>query len=128
MSHLRNGGNIPFNSSNDAIYYAQKIKNQYFGDSKLFLKLKEVEVLNYLLDAGYKGDDNGRFLDLVISSLVDMGVDIELDVDDLQFEDGGELSIEEIKNKIGREPKYPFDFINGERYKKCFLRESYKKI
>ena len=59
--------------------------------------------------------------------------------DDLKkkFEEGGkaeeviieapivELSIEEMTTALGREPKYPYDFINGKKYIKCFLRPYY---
>jgi hypothetical protein len=35
------------------------------------------------------------------------------------------LSIEEMTTALGREPKYPYDFINGKKYIKCFLRPYY---
>jgi hypothetical protein len=54
-----------------------------------------------------------------------------------KFEEGGkaeeviveapivELTIEEMTTALGREPKYPYDFINGKKYIKCFLRPYY---
>lgn len=53
-----------------------------------------------------------------------------------KFEEGGnaeviienpivELSIEEMKAALGREPNYPYDFIEGKKYIKCFLRPFY---
>jgi hypothetical protein len=51
-----------------------------------------------------------------------------------KFEEGGEteknieLSIDEMKNSLGREPKYPYDFIAGKKYVKCFLRPYYKLV
>ena len=49
------------------------------------------------------------------------------------FEDGGEtlvveLSCEQMKNALGREPKYPCDYIDGKKYEKCFLRPFYKCV
>jgi hypothetical protein len=45
-----------------------------------------------------------------------------------RYEDGGavEISIEEMKSSLGREPRYPSDFINGKKYVKCFLRPYYR--
>jgi hypothetical protein len=47
-----------------------------------------------------------------------------------KFNEGGnvvvEMSIEEMRNALGREPKYPYDFIAGKKYTKCFLRPYYK--
>lgn len=47
-----------------------------------------------------------------------------------KFEEGGdmsvEMSIEEMKASLGRDPKYPYDFIMGKKYTKCFLRPYYK--
>jgi hypothetical protein len=46
-----------------------------------------------------------------------------------KFEDGGatvEISVEEMKSTLGREPRYPSDFINGKKYVKCFLRPYYR--
>jgi hypothetical protein len=47
-----------------------------------------------------------------------------------KYEDGGtaivEMSIDDMKVALGREPKYPYDFINGKKYVKCFLRPYYK--
>lgn len=46
-----------------------------------------------------------------------------------KFEDGGatiEISVEEMKSSLGREPRYPSDFINGKKYVKCFLRPYYR--
>jgi|JI10StandDraft_1071094.scaffolds.fasta_scaffold136560_2 hypothetical protein len=50
-----------------------------------------------------------------------------------KYEEGGEakeieMSVEEMKVILGREPKYPNDFINGKKYQKCFLRPYYKLI
>lgn len=50
-----------------------------------------------------------------------------------KYENGGEtkeieMSVEEMKVILGREPKYPNDFINGKKYQKCFLRPYYKLI
>lgn len=50
-----------------------------------------------------------------------------------KFDDGGnveivEVSVEEMTNMLGREPKYPCDFINGKKYVKCFLRPYYKCV
>lgn len=50
-----------------------------------------------------------------------------------KYEEGGEakdieMSVEEMKVILGREPKYPNDFINGKKYKKCFLRPYYKLV
>lgn len=50
-----------------------------------------------------------------------------------KFEDGGDIdipvekSVEEMKIELGREPKYPHDYINGVKYTKCFLRPFYRK-
>ena len=51
-----------------------------------------------------------------------------------RLEEGGEMatavvemSIEDMKVALGREPKYPYDFINGKKYVKCFLRPYYKQ-
>ena len=53
-----------------------------------------------------------------------------------KFEEGGkmelaeeptvELSIEEMRTALGREPNYPYDYINGKKYIKCFLRPYYQ--
>lgn len=47
-----------------------------------------------------------------------------------KYEDGGtaviEMSIEDMKNSLGRDPKYPYDFIAGKKYVKCFLRPYYR--
>lgn len=46
-----------------------------------------------------------------------------------RYDDGGgvvEMSIEEMRTALGREPKYPYDFIQGKKYVKCFLRPYYK--
>lgn len=51
-----------------------------------------------------------------------------------KFEEGGEtepnieLSLDEMKASLGREPKYPYDFIKGKKYVKCFLRPYYKLV
>lgn len=50
-----------------------------------------------------------------------------------KYEEGGEtkeieMSVEEMKVILGREPKYPNDFINGKKYQKCFLRPYYRLI
>jgi hypothetical protein len=51
-----------------------------------------------------------------------------------KFEEGGEteknieLSVDEMKASLGREPKYPYDFIAGKKYVKCFLRPYYKLV
>jgi hypothetical protein len=50
-----------------------------------------------------------------------------------KYEEGGEakeieMSVEEMKVILGREPKYPNDFINGKKYQKCFLRPYYKLV
>jgi hypothetical protein len=37
-----------------------------------------------------------------------------------------EISVEEMKSTLGREPRYPSDFINGKKYVKCFLRPYYR--
>jgi hypothetical protein len=37
-----------------------------------------------------------------------------------------EISCEEMKAILGRDPKYPRDFINGKKYEKCFLRPYYR--
>ena len=50
------------------------------------------------------------------------------------FEEGGEAkplvekSVEDMKAELGREPKYPYDFIDGKKYEKCFLRPFYKCV
>ncbi|MBK7363000.1 MAG: hypothetical protein IPJ01_11950 [Micavibrio sp.] len=47
-----------------------------------------------------------------------------------KLEEGGEatveISCEELKALLGREPKYPRDFANGKKYEKCFLRPFYR--
>jgi len=48
-----------------------------------------------------------------------------------KLEDGGttkyqEMSVVEMKSKLGREPNYPYDFIEGKKWVKCFLRPFYK--
>jgi len=47
-----------------------------------------------------------------------------------KLEEGGvatvEISCEELKSLLGREPKYPTDFANGKKYEKCFLRPFYR--
>jgi hypothetical protein len=46
-----------------------------------------------------------------------------------KYDDGGnvtELSIEDMKIALGRDPKYPYDFIQGKKYVKCFLRPYYE--
>ena len=45
-----------------------------------------------------------------------------------KYEEGGEvvLTIEDMRIALGREPKYPYDFINGKKYTKCFLKPYYK--
>lgn len=47
-----------------------------------------------------------------------------------KYEEGGaaviEMSIEDMRNSLGREPKYPYDFISGKKYVKCFLRPYYR--
>ena len=50
-----------------------------------------------------------------------------------KFEEGGvaeeqavELSIEEMRTALGREPNYPYDYIAGKKYIKCFLRPYYQ--
>jgi hypothetical protein len=49
-----------------------------------------------------------------------------------KYEGGGdvavEVSISELKEMLGREPKYPSDFVNGKKYVKCFLRPYYKMV
>ena len=37
-----------------------------------------------------------------------------------------EMSVEDMRTTLGREPKYPYDFISGKKYVKCFLRPFYK--
>ena len=51
-----------------------------------------------------------------------------------KFEEGGQadglpemISITEFTEKLGREPHYPNDFMNGVKYTKCFLKPFYKK-
>jgi hypothetical protein len=51
-----------------------------------------------------------------------------------KYEEGGEtpavvvveMSVEDMRTALGREPKYPYDFISGKKYVKCFLRPFYK--
>ena len=51
-----------------------------------------------------------------------------------KYEEGGEtpavvvveMSVEDMRTTLGREPKYPYDFISGKKYVKCFLRPFYK--
>lgn len=46
-----------------------------------------------------------------------------------RFDTGGaviEMSVEEMRAALGREPRYPYDFIQGKKYVKCFLRPYYK--
>jgi hypoxanthine phosphoribosyltransferase len=51
-----------------------------------------------------------------------------------KYEEGGEtpavvvveMSVEDMRTALGREPKYPYDFISGKKYVKCFLRPYYK--
>lgn len=52
-----------------------------------------------------------------------------------RFEEGGEAvvivvekSVDEMTAELGRAPKYPYDFIDGIKYEKCFLRPFYRKI
>ena len=48
-----------------------------------------------------------------------------------KYEEGGdvvEMSMEQMRSALGREPKYPYDFINGKKYVKCFLRPYYKQV
>ena len=50
-----------------------------------------------------------------------------------KFEDGGtpvvvEIAVEQMKEALGREPKYPYDFMEGKKYVKCFLRPYYKCV
>ena len=51
-----------------------------------------------------------------------------------KFEEGGEasvtveMSVEEMKSLLGRDPKWPTDFLNGKKYEKCFLRPYYKLV
>jgi len=49
-----------------------------------------------------------------------------------KLEDGGEaskeISCEEMKTILGRDPKWPTDFVNGKKYEKCFLRAYYKCV
>lgn len=81
-SRYAGGGSIGFVSSSDADYYARKIKNHFFGLTnplEVPLILTETEILYYLTDYGYDGKDRGRFLDMVISSLVDSGVEISIE-------------------------------------------------
>ena len=51
-----------------------------------------------------------------------------------KYEEGGEtpavvvveMSVEDMRTTLGREPKYPYDLISGKKYVKCFLRPFYK--
>lgn len=50
-----------------------------------------------------------------------------------KFDGGGEakvveISIDEMKVALNREPKYPYDFIDGKKYEKCFLRPFYRCV
>ena len=50
-----------------------------------------------------------------------------------KFEGGGEtkpveISMDEMTVALGREPKYPTDYIDGKKYEKCFLRPFYRYV
>ena len=49
-----------------------------------------------------------------------------------KLEEGAEITNEmscvEMKAILGRELKYPVDFVNGKKYEKCFLRPYYRLV
>jgi hypothetical protein len=80
----------------------------------------------------YKKDEDGNYANETKQVYHEKRADRKHSDDNLKkkYEDGGtavvEMSIEDMKNALGREPKYPYDFINGKKYVKCFLRPFYK--
>lgn len=82
--------NFNFNTYQDADDIAPYIRDYYFSDTLIGVKLEltESEILDYLYELGYKGDDRGKFLDMVISSLVNIGITIKQD-DENYNEDSG---------------------------------------
>lgn len=78
----------------------------------------------------YKKDSDGNYPDDVKQIYHESRDDKKHSDDNLKekFEHGGEvvLSMEDMRTALGREPKYPYDFINGKKYNKCFLKPYYK--
>lgn len=78
----------------------------------------------------YKKDSDGNYPDDVKQIYHESRDDKKHSDDNLKekFENGGEvvLSMEDMRTALGREPKYPYDFINGKKYNKCFLKPYYK--
>ena len=82
----------------------------------------------------FKKDDKGNYPDDVKQIYHEKRDDRKHSDDNLKkkYEEGGEatatveMSIEDMKLALGREPKYPYDFIKGKKYVKCFLRPYYK--
>jgi len=78
----------------------------------------------------YKKDTDGNYPDDV-KQIYHESRDSKDHADDnlkKKFEEGGEviMTIEDMRIALGREPKYPYDFISGKKYTKCFLKPYYK--
>jgi len=83
----------------------------------------------------YKRNPDGSYDDDVKQIYHETRADRKHSDDNLKkkFEEGGdtvlpfivEKSMEDMRVALGREPNYPYDFINGEKYVKCFLRPYY---
>ena len=78
----------------------------------------------------YKKDTDGNYPDDV-KQIYHESRDNKDHADDnlkKKFEEGGEvvMTIEDMRIALGREPKYPYDFISGKKYTKCFLKPYYK--
>ena len=96
IKYYKMGGQVGFETSSDAIGYAYNIKEHFFGKTsseEYSMSLTESEIMDYLLDSGYNGKDRGRFFDMVISSLVDLGVNLDMQY---EFENGGDVDVSQI--------------------------------
>jgi hypothetical protein len=80
----------------------------------------------------FKKDSDGNYPDDVKQIYHESRDDKKHSDDNLKkkFEHGGEtvveMSMEDMRIALGREPKYPYDFISGKKYTKCFLKPYYK--
>ena len=83
----------------------------------------------------YKKDADGNYSDDKKQIYHERRADRTHSDDNLKkkYNEGGdvvvvEMSVDEMKEILGREPKYPCDFVNGKKYTKCFLRPFYKCV
>lgn len=88
-----------FHSSNYADVVALQMIEYYYPMpiEGVSLELNEEDIYNYLYEVNYRGGDRGRFFDMVMSSLVNQGVNIKIGEEE-KYSMGGGIQNENIED------------------------------